>query len=240
MYCSAPSAAMSNRLSPSWSATGPSAIWLSAAACRQYLRIGFSHTGAIFLFGLAESALTGAEVVVHKAGGSLHFGTSGQLATRERAPRRDPQVTPLVAQRVLEEQRAIVQQLLYVDDAERLHLCQRGITRTLGLDLVRDLFVGGRQRNQLLVKGSRSFPGMFATQQPRLPFGRRIELLLQRTLALEQRLVDALPNVCARLGKQVDQASGAGAFACLQRFRLEPSARAAAGGASSAHQRTDS
>ena len=64
---------------------------------------------------------------------------------------------------------------------------------------------------------------MPATHQPRLPFGRRIELLLQRTLALEQRLVDALANVCAGLRKQVDQASGAGALACRQRFRLEPS-----------------
>lgn len=61
------------------------------------LRIGFSHTGAIFLWGLAESALAGAEVVVHKVGGALQLCTSGQLATRERAPRRDPQVAPLVA-----------------------------------------------------------------------------------------------------------------------------------------------
>ena len=57
-YCNAPSATISNRLFPSWSATGPSTIWLNAAACGQYWESASSHsrlilTGSFSRFWLA-------------------------------------------------------------------------------------------------------------------------------------------------------------------------------------------
>ena len=145
---------------------------------------------------------------------SLDVHPLGQLEAADRRRCDCPQVAALAAQRIFEQQRFRIEHLLLdLLQAQRLRLRQRGIARALATDLRPHLLILRQRGIQLLFCHRGSILGMLPAQHARQSIRVGIQTLLNDPLALQQRGVDALPDIGVRFGQHLQQAARAGPLA---------------------------
>ena len=107
-----------------------------------------------------------------------------------------PEVTPLVAQSVFEQQSVIVERLpLDFRKAERLGTRERGVARAGGANLRFKPLVFDFERFDLATGRGCPFIGMLTAEQSDQALGPGFEALSQLAFARQQRRFYAVPNL---------------------------------------------
>ena len=181
--------------------------------------VGLPHARAPLGGGLTGRALIArGQQLIDALGGGFDLGAPGQFKTLERRRRHRPQETALRAERVFEQQRVAVEQLLNLRRLERLRLGERGVAGAGRAELRFELLMLLEERRDLaLQRGDLRGREFVAGQVQALRGG--VEALLDGAGARDKLRVGALPNLGSGFGQQFQQAARARLLAGLQGLR---------------------